>query len=274
MTGTHDANENPLNFQANAPHVECVDCHNPHQARHDIDPLAVAPQIRGLAGLEGVTIEKRADNTRVYATREYEICFKCHSENYFTPPAIPRQFPLDGTGDEKLRFDSTNPSYHPVTNTVAAASIPSSYSLRPPALPGTAQIYCSNCHTPHGSGADPLKNHLLKAEYYTAPGKPAVFSENDYQLCFICHDQDKLWLTGSEQPFPQHTLHVQEQRIPCAVCHDPHGVPTNNAHLINFDLRTVSPTTPVPAYMSSGIGRGCTVSCHTTGSPDPFTHNY
>jgi predicted CXXCH cytochrome family protein len=278
ITGTHDDNENPLSFKSNFPHVECVDCHNPHQAKPGIDPLAVPPSINGLPGLQGVTIATQPNWVRVFATNEYDICFKCHSTNHFSPPAIPRQFPLNGTGDETLRFDSNNPSYHPVTNVVKSTNIPSAsgLSLRQAilingtntrTLTTTSQIYCSDCHDPHGSPV----THLLNAAYYTESTSPTSFNSLDYDLCFRCHDQNVLFSSNSS--FPPHQFHVQSKLVPCSVCHDPHGVTSTNAHLINFDLRFVSPTTPVPVYQSMAP-KSCTVSCHSTGSPNPFTHTY
>ena len=74
---------------------------------------------------------------------------------------------------------------------------------------------------------------------------------------------------------PYRDKHIVEERTPCNVCHDPHGISDtqgnsiNNTHLINFDTSVVS------AMGMGGMGGGnlefvdngrfagsCTLSCH------------
>jgi hypothetical protein len=70
-----------------------------------------------------------------------------------------------------------------------------------------------------------------------------------------------------------HNKHVVEENATCSVCHDPHGIsatqgnPTNNSHLINFDISIVDPdpNTRMLMFEDMGSNRGqCYLSCHGT----------
>lgn len=283
VSGSHDANENPLNFISSFAHVECVDCHNPCLVQHATTPLSSPPSINGR--LAYVTIVKAADGTRTFATKEYEVCFKCHAQQPFTPAAVPRQIQ---TGDESARFSINNPSYLPVTvigKVATVASLRTQIVGFTPArtLSTVSMIYCTDCHNsnnsakvggagatgPHGS----TYRHLL-LDRYEQDTYPLAYSDNNYALCYRCHDQNVL-LNPALTTFPRHQSHLVTHQVPCSICHDPHGVPvtlgataTKNAHLINFDTRFGI----TGSYNS--VARSCTVSCHTTGSPDPKTHTY
>jgi len=279
LSGKHDAGENPQDFTALNTHVECVDCHNPCLARHENSPLSNPPYVNGR--LTEVTLERRADGTRIMATREYEICFKCHGDHAFVPAAILRQVPFGGTGNESDRFNTDNPakpSYHPVMAPVPSSSIPadsSKMSLRK-VIVGTGRImgkdsmiYCSDCHNSHGA-LDPIR-HLLVDQYPDTTPQP--YTTEKYMLCYRCHDNEVL-MNPSLSTFPKHKSHVVDRGLPCFVCHDPHGIPAaqggtpnGNAHLINFYTNGI--TGSYDASLKS-----CTVNCHTTGSPNPQTHPY
>ncbi len=262
--GVHDVKENPLTM---AKHVECTDCHNPHQLNAEGAPLAAAPAIDGrLKGVSGVN----ASGTVVGESADaYEICFKCHADNQFVyAVSVPRMIQ---ESNERLRFDAANPSFHPVVALGRNSQVP---SLRPEWTEGDF-VYCSDCHNsddglkaggvgaegPHGS----IYPHLLLAQY-EQDSYPMPYSVSNYALCFRCHDPDLLFNPLVSTFGNSHRTHVQNKEVPCSVCHDPHGVPTSrgatvaaNAHLINFDTRYVDPLTA--SYDS--VSRTCTVSCHT-----------
>ncbi|BCR03991.1 c-type cytochrome [Desulfuromonas versatilis] len=248
-------------------HVECVDCHNPHQAgwqgsplgssTPSLPPATTAPQVSGaLRGVRGV--DKTGTQPVSEASAEYEICFKCHAgpsaDQFIGFAGRPvRQFE---SFDQSQRFYIGNPSYHPVTEDRIGngASLLSSYQV------GTIRVYCVDCHSPHGSNEP---HFLLLANQDAYPA-----AVPDYPLCFKCHDQQYLWdpLTiPSSSAADLHKTHVKGKDIPCSVCHDPHGVPAsrgataaNAGHLINFDTRYAGAT---PSY--DAFGRTCTVACHT-----------
>lgn len=254
--GVHDPTENPL---SSAVHVECADCHNGHKLNSD--PATGAPFVSGqLAGVSGVDSGGSFVTT---AQREYEICFKCHSSTpYMALTAIDRQI---DEPDQRLRFNSLNPSYHPVT---AARNNPDVLSLNGNYTTGS-MIYCSDCHnTNDGSRAvdGSLKANgahgsdyqsLLIAEYKQGFVKADIdpYVKSYYDLCWQCHEETVLLAATSF-----HELHVVTNEVPCSACHDPHGVPgtqEENAFLINFDTSIVTAGTHSSSFNS------CTnISCH------------
>ncbi|SHI77000.1 doubled CXXCH domain-containing protein [Malonomonas rubra DSM 5091] len=262
-TGVHDITENPLTMSK---HVECSDCHNPHQVSSQGAPLASPPDVNGrLTGVKGIS---STGAVLTESTYEYEICFGCHAENAFYGNQLPTR--LIQEQNERLRFDSANPSFHPVTAVGKNLNVP---SLRPE-YTEASQIYCTDCHGsdsstraggigadgPHGS----IYPHILIARY-EQDIYPLTYSVSNYDLCFRCHDPDALFNPMISTFHNGHRLHVQMKGVSCSVCHDPHGVPVTrgatvsaNAHLINFDSRFVDPSTAV--YDS--VTGSCTVSCH------------
>jgi predicted CXXCH cytochrome family protein len=247
-TGVHDPTEDPLSADY---HVECADCHNGHV----VNSAAASTSFIGgrLGGVNGVDAAgSLVDNP----TNEYEICYKCHSSNIFiTETAITRQF---NERDERERFDAGNPSYHPVTALGKILNVPSLRSE----YSESSRIYCSDCHNSnsgavgvHGSIYEPI----LVNQYLTTYPMPYV--EGNYALCWRCHDPNILLAGGTF-----HLGHVSTHQVPCAACHDPHGVPvsrgataTTGAHLINFAVDIVGPT----MIHDSGEG-SCAVSCHNS----------
>lgn len=253
-TGVHDPKEDPLSAEK---HVECSDCHNPHKV---VATAASAPVASGVnAGVGGVSIS--GEVLPGDATYQYQICFRCHADNNFSgSQTVIRQIQDVNT---RLDFDPANPSYHPVAAIGKGNSVPSlrtNYST-------ASMIYCTDCHGnddatqargPHGSN---LK-HILAARYETDT-YPLTYSEESYALCYRCHDQLVL-LDPLRSSFAPHARHVVDNRVPCSVCHDPHGVSatrgagtTANAHLINFDVRFVA-----AGGSYNSVARSCTVSCH------------
>jgi len=253
-TGIHDPKEDPLAAQK---HVECNDCHNPHQALATSATAPVAPgSLNGVKGVSsaGVVLSTPAAN-------EYEVCFRCHSANsFYASQTVLRQIQ---ELDTRLDFDPLNPSFHPVVAIGKGTNVP---SLRTQ-FSTSSMIYCTDCHNnddtlqakgPHGSN----NKHIL-VDRYEVDIYPLDYSEANYALCFRCHDQNVL-LDPLQSAFPSHQKHVVIKKTPCSVCHDPHGVPqarggnsNANAHLINFDIRFVA-----SGGTYDSVAKSCTVSCH------------
>lgn len=267
--GIHDPKERPA-WITNR-HVECVDCHNPHAAN---GRTATPPYVSGrLEKVSGLDMNRVGVDS---ATYEYEICFKCHSDLAPQVTVIPR---VVNTANKRLAFDLINPSYHPVEGTGRNPSVPSIPSQLAPTLSTSSIIYCTDCHSddngmssgPHGSAYYPI----LRDRYETTDGTTEMYQ--NYALCYRCHNRDSILRDDS---FKKNTLankgghsgHLAAG-APCSACHDAHGIQDNHlsgnhTHLINFDIRIVSPlsqTPPnnVPLYIATGTFSGnCTLICH------------
>lgn len=258
--GVHDPMENALTMNR---HVECQDCHNPHEANNS---TALAPDVSGaLKGVSGVTITGNAIDKVNY---QYEVCFKCHGDNSNVPaPNITRQIYQPNI---RKKFDPANPSYHPVVAPGKNNDVP---SLRG-GLTETSIIYCTDCHTnnngPGNGGSGPAGPHgstrqyLLERRYSTRDGRREESSL--YAMCYKCHSRNDIL---DDSSFKQHEEHLDGEDVACSACHDPHGISAdqgnaiNNAHLINFDTDIVSPWNGQLRYEKTGVGTGrCYLTCH------------
>lgn len=257
--GLHDPAERP-DFPGMPAHVECADCHNPHQANGLPSPglPLVAGANQGAAGIDlGGQHVPAAANT-------YEICFQCHADNnVISSVPISRQVPQLNT---RLQFDPSSPSFHPVAAAGVNRNVP---SLLPPYTVDSL-VGCTDCHGnddpagprgPHGSEHE----YLLVRNYTTRD--LTIESPYEYELCYGCHSRASIL---SDQSFPGHNLHIVAERAPCSACHDPHGISAadgsalNHSHLINFDLAIVFPDSQGRLqYEYTGVGEGtCYLSCH------------
>ncbi len=180
-------------------HVECTDCHNQHSASR-IGTTAMGP----LEGATGVSVDnKKKVGVPTYsftysATKQYEVCFKCHSSFNPSWKSAP------GQGNKALEFNTNNSSYHPVEGqgknqsanlNNALIKRGNAYDVSYP-LTISSTIKCTNCHNnddsegargPHGS-----KNQNITRN-------------NGSTLCFNCHNAGKLkaknWNEGASTNF-------------------------------------------------------------------------
>jgi len=276
-TGVHDPTE-PASTSVR--HVECVDCHNPHATNGSDGSLPGAPNpvLPGsLAGTRGISI---GGTTVASATYEYEICFRCHGDGAANVPSprTPRQI---SQNNKRLEFQTTNPSYHPVAG-AGRSSLPVPSLVAPWNL--SSRVLCSDCHNnnagPGAGGNGPNGPHgstysmLLKRQYLVADNTSE--SAGSYALCYECHDRTSILADAS---FKEHKKHIVDERTPCNVCHDPHGISAtqgnslNNSRLINFDTSIVKPNgSGLLKFESTGTNAGrCYLSCHGE-SHDPLSY--
>jgi predicted CXXCH cytochrome family protein len=257
----HDPNESSL-VTLTKKHVECVDCHNPHAVNGN---PAEAPGVNGtLSGVKGIDMN---GNPIDFIQYEYELCFRCHSENPVTSPTTSRQIEQ---GNTRLEFASTSVSFHPVEITGKNSSVP---GLVQP-LTESSLIYCSDCHASNGSGA-PTGPHgsiypqILKYQYEKRENtSESAFS---YELCYSCHTRDQYNTDmGDNVQRLIHYKHIVVEKASCNVCHDPHGISNtqgnsiNNSHLINFDIGSVQSRAGGELYFrDNGYRTGeCNLNCH------------
>ena len=265
--GLHDAAEEPTDVGSNT-HVECADCHNPHQLT---DNISTPPDVPGaLTGVDGIDGTGAPVDPARYT---YEICFKCHGDNNVVSFVnITRLLQQTNT---RLEFSIANPSFHPVVGRRNNPLVP---SLRPPYTPDSI-ISCTDCHGnddstadggagpdgPHGS----VNEYMLVRNYNTFDNVPEASVE--YALCYGCHDRNSIL---NNESFGEHDKHVRGEDVSCSVCHDPHGISDtqgtslNHQFLINFDVTVVSPTSLGELRWEEGDrGPGssrCYLSCHGT----------
>ena len=306
-TGVHDPRESPKTI---SDHVECADCHNSH-AVNDTPASSGAPKISGrLARVSGVSIDNSPILPPFYTQFEYEICFKCHADSSPLKP-FSNNFPIHrqrNSLNTRLEFNTDNPSFHPVAGIGKNREMP---SLVPPStepdaptdLTDSSMIYCTDCHSdesvtvggsgsrgPHGSQYPPL----LKKKYEVFVG--TLESSDNYAVCYRCHNRASIL---NNQSFKQtlvtidsvtayrggHSGHLRSPNegkpIPCAVCHDPHGVNDDgmsgsHTHLINFSSAVVTALSPnpYPLFTDKGSFAGsCTLECHFSDSTVKIHNN-
>ncbi len=263
-TGVHDANESS---QVTNMHVECSDCHNPHESRVQ---AATAPSVNGFqTGVKGVT---QAGAAVTSATYEYEICYRCHAGSPGAPAAADARVIVQN--NTRLEFDGGNPSFHAVAAQGINTSVP---SLIAP-WTTTSRMYCSDCHASDGAGSPVGPHgsnfpHILVRQYTTTD--PNTESAASYALCYACHNRAYFnnEATSNTGNFRYHFKHVLDKRTPCNTCHDPHGISStqgtaaNNSNLINFNTAYVTPSPGNGAIRfedrGSKTGR-CYLTCHNT----------
>jgi predicted CXXCH cytochrome family protein len=256
FSGVHDAAENYAG--AVSKHVECVDCHNPHQANSS---LSAAPLVPGR--LQGVPAVSTANIYLATATYEYEVCFKCHGSlinNVMPTTSYPRVTTIT---DNRIKFATTNPSFHPVMGPLNKIS---DNMLIAPWVKGSI-IYCTDCHGSDSSGIrgshGSIYKHILLRKFETSEVPATTYTSDDYALCFGCHNVNTLF--GTNTKFKQHKTHISThaQKDRCVYCHDPHGNPYNLG-MINFDLRVVSQNAGQPIqYKPPVINKtSCVLVCH------------
>lgn len=261
-TGVHDAAENYSG--AVSKHIECVDCHNPHQVNNSIPSAPLVPgRLQGVPGVDFYTNAFIASSTN-----EYQICFKCHGDlsNNVLQSAQPIIRYWTNTRDNRVKFNPTNASYHPL---MAPLNKISDGMLVAPWAKGM-MLYCTDCHGSDSGGArgshGSIYQHILVSKYETSdvPPTSATAYLTDSALCFKCHNSSTLF--GLTTKFPQHRKHLTVGSMErCSYCHDPHGNPTNSG-MINFDMRpgivSLSGGKPIQLNYPLGSKNSCVLTCH------------
>jgi predicted CXXCH cytochrome family protein len=214
-------------------HSECSDCHNPHKATasatrdatQNTDGWGVSGRLTGVSGVEVQNSRVAGaapisytflDGDTKLVTREYQVCFKCHSGFTTLKPNdditnTPSKYALD----KAVEFNPANPSFHPIeapgkNNTAAMdASLhgASDYKLWDFNVGST--IRCLNCHASSTTPETPLpqpgsvlaphtssNRGILIRNYQDRVLKPmsptdplAAYSSGDFALCYVCHGQ-------------------------------------------------------------------------------------
>lgn len=258
--GVHDPVEK---IDGKATHVECVDCHEPHKTGSG---PATSRLEAALLGARGMTASGAPTEA---AQAEEEVCYRCHSDDASTnAKRVPR---VIEQANQRLKFQPTNPSLHPVGAAGRSNNVP---SLIAP-LTWASTIRCTSCHAndsgPGAGGTGPAGPHgsrwdyLLERQYVVADN--TVETPGTYALCYKCHDRTSIL---GNVGWAGHSSHVVAQRTPCSACHDPHGISASlgnvlgNSRLMNFDKSIAAPNSKhVLSFTLALSGASqCSLLCH------------
>jgi len=265
-----------VNLSASIGHKneKCSDCHDQHSAKpglHTAGPSSpLAPVLNGVPGKGGWPATNPAMATvwtgtgtltvgytaKPAATREYEICFKCHAGSVPAPAGY-TVGPLRMT-DVSLEFNPANKSGHPVlaslnsfTGSTTPQALLASAMVAPWSAVGTQTMTCSDCHGsggagamgPHGSsvrwmltGANQAWPFTTTAANGTNTGTPWLLGNAtsgtapNKLFCLNCHVV--AGSNGVHQAVAtsgQHTSWANTARAACVSCHIrvPHGAKTS-----------------------------------------------
>lgn len=242
-----------------ARHVECVDCHNPHEATETVAP-AGAPSVYGaLKGTWGVAVTSIPSEQLMEDKRpveyEYELCFKCHGG--WSAPGYGRDI-----ADE---IDPGNASVHAImAPSTTAENWPGTF--KPDTTwSASSVLYCADCHgTDKLTGAQgPHASEIAPLLKWGMLGTPNV---EPTKLCFNCHNYDVYYTGTQDQPRKSgfyttdpavpgllkrlHQHHTKLKNIGCETCHFSHG--SDLPHLLRNNL----------GYVHTATGGSCTNGCH------------
>jgi predicted CXXCH cytochrome family protein len=268
----------PETTQNTLNHVECADCHNPHQVQ--ALPGNVHEGMKGIS-LSGAEV---VDDATI-DLKQYEICFRCHGDSFatFIPPATTR--PPSGS-NKRLEFQPTNASFHPVPGPGKNQSgylnnvldVPDGQlkgnDFQGSHLSRFSTLLCTDCHNNDATGTTPgsarnspngpkgphgsANPRMLRANYSftvgTTFGAPfGSYNTANFALCFLCHDEQRLrGATVNRSNFYQpgsvgagrgnlHQVHlVDRTNANCMECH--YNV-HSNVQAANTDYKNVAPGT-------------------------------
>jgi len=280
-------------------HIECEDCHEPHESTRDAVanttfPPMIQPEMFYTSGVNPTWTGPGAPSGFVWmdqALREFQVCFKCHSTFTTLPTYQPdgwngAAYVVNGlrkltsanasqvldSRDFAQEFNPNHASFHPVIAQGRNQSIPTGSWAIGSGMSQASLIYCSSCHNnpnsgtqgsgPHGSP----RLHVLKgsANYST------VFVDgqqpSSLEVCFQCHDYATYANNGpaANTNFRAgnqnlHDTHIRSFGGTCYMCHDTHG--SEQLHLINFDTATVTINAGY-ASQSAWVWNGTTGTCY------------
>jgi len=235
-SGVHRPDESQAYISANK-HVECEDCHNVHAAgatNHTVggingNAIGTSSPLYGVWGQDPTYPASNFGAPSSYAvtqtaTREYQICFKCHSG------ANTSVTTWGGTGaslwtNVAMEFNPSNASYHPVVaKTTNTAATYNPWMLAPWQNAANQTMMCSDCHAdssaaasgPHGSAIP----HVLRG-YWPLNSSSTAYTLNGSKtglLCGNCH-------VVSSSAGPAVHRNANHGNTPCYGCHIvvPHG---------------------------------------------------
>ncbi len=237
-------------------HVECVDCHSPHQARSGTHSAPGNSASNVLEGVTGVSANygsvgawaSPSFGTASPVTYEYEVCFRCHSTDSSMFAGLAK-------GRVDIQFNPDNRSHHAVIEQGEnqSGSIANNYVI--PFMPSST-VYCSDCHGSN-STTGPAGPHGSTNSYIMAGS-----SESTTNVCFKCHKASiyRDGGAGSRVDHPLNTGHTDDDMsgsnqgnawgIWCMNCHG--GGEAGGIHGTNAGLGPDGGTSPLGDHFMNG----------------------
>ncbi len=299
-------------------HAECVDCHNPHALgisgdSHNPTGNAVSDVLLNVWGVEptwpsiwtqptGFTVLKPPAYPDG-STKEYQICFKCHSyyglgpdtsdtaeDGVFEAITVPSGI---ATTDQAWMLNPNNKAVHPVvvtlnnqTGSYSPQALDSTQMSSPWTNVGNQTMYCSDCHGaddeasggakgPHGS----IRKFMLKgtAKYWpTKSDGVTLWDLGDFGsaeagadlFCTNCHQNDRV--NNVHQQYKAKGGH----EYTCVTCHVAVSHGSKRSRLIgyasdpapyNYNGNSLKITGFKKAAGPTDYGSNCSVTCSPSG---------
>jgi len=241
-----------------ASHVECSDCHNPHEAASVASDTAKMPaRLFGAMGVRPTNLDASTVNLgseRVRATAEYEVCFSCHSAWAGAVRSIASEVNTKGA------------SFHPIEGPAPANN--ASGSVLTTAATSGSTIRCTSCHGTSNAAYPDGPHRSPDAPLLSRPYLGTAATDDD-TLCLACHRRlvyvtgDLDGVAGTQSGFYDslgagaaqklHSYHATTLGMTCSACHRSHGAP-GRKHILRGDSYFT--------WTESGTGGTCLASCH------------
>ncbi len=211
-------------YISNNKHVECGDCHNVHatgKTKHTIGTNLVSDVLKGVSGAIATysgTPWTSPSYTFDTSTKEYEICFKCHSSaNTNAGKWFGSWNPSGYWWDVAHEFNPNNMSSHPVVAPSGPRALDVSFMTSDWSNVGNQTMYCSDCHGSDASDSNsPSGPHASYNKYMLAPYKKGL--------------KGYFWPTKSDG-YTYWTLgDSNDPDLFCNNCHKVHGNFCHSAH--------------------------------------------
>lgn len=231
---------------------ECATCHEVHSSNNQNLVFAKAPDLCFFCHSD---FDKDREQAKSVHTASYEggACLQCHDPHASTE----KKMLLGNKRDLCLNCHNKIIKKEDGSLLVNIEKHLTESSHEHPALKRS----CTGCHNPHYSSRDLLLDENFPIGIY------AKGVEENFSLCFGCHDTDLLNLekTDSYTQFREgdqnlHYLHVNKEKgRNCTSCHDVHAA--NNTKLIAKTVKFGRWDMPLN-FIENENGGTCATGCH------------
>ncbi|MGA1874628.1 MAG: PKD domain-containing protein [bacterium] len=253
--GLHLSDESGPDLGPDNRHAECLDCHDPHSAGAAVhtpagNEIAGDSVLKGTWGVEPVVdpdtppepgqqiyqfVELKAPTYPNGSTKEYQICFKCHSYYAlgYADHGVTGIIGPSGANitDQAMEFSPANRAAHPVvmeTSAQPGANEPKGLEpiqLKDPwkAQAGNQTMYCSDCHGTDAAGfSDAQGPHGSSHKFMLKDPSGGT------RVYWPERPDGKLWTLLDIRA----NFHDWQNKLFCAICHPFLDGPNfvNNAH--------------------------------------------